>query len=274
MEENKDNSLLKPNPWAAVICYIIILFLVAGMITIFLAGIAANRYGLDLDELIDFISISEFTEEEFTNYVTNHPNLVSASAISQGWGNFFGYLLSTFLVVFFLRDSLKKDFEDLKERKKFHLCYIPATMVLAYVISLIVEILVGLAASESANQFTIEMILRHGGLLPMIFATVLFAPIVEELIYRKAIFRICNVNNDRSGIILSYVLSIALFTLPHVLTTNKDNFGIWLLQCIPYAVSGFLLTFIYHKSNYNIYTSIAAHMFNNLIAVIMVVATM
>lgn len=273
MDENKEITILKPNPWAAIICYVLMLFIVAGFITMFLAGFASKNYGIDFDELLQFISKSEFTEEEFTYFINNKPNLVKASAISQGWGNFFGYLISTVLVMFFLRDALKNDFLDLKERRKFHLWYIPLTMVGAYIISLIVEFLVGLVASESANQFTIEMILRHGGLLPMIFATVIFAPIVEELIYRKAIFKICNAN-DKKGIILSYVISILLFTLPHVITTNRDNFGIWLLQCVPYALSGFLLCFIYHKSNYNIYTSIAAHMFNNLVAVIMVVLTM
>lgn len=273
MEENKGNPILKPNPWAAILCYVIILFLVAGFITIFIAGFAANKYGVDIEELLEFISISDFTEEQFKSFVDNKPNLVRASAVAQGWGNCLGYLLATFLVVFFLRDSLKNDFNDLKEKRKFYLWYIPVTMVGAYVISVIVESLVGLVARDSANQFTIEMILKYGGLLPMIFATVLFAPVVEELIYRKSIFRLCN-DNSKKGIILSYALSIILFTLPHVLTSNKENIGIWLLQCVPYALSGFLLSLIYHKSNYNIYTSIAAHMFNNLVAVIMVVATL
>lgn len=273
MENQQKNSILRPNVWIAIISYVLILFLVSGFITIFFAGFAANKYGIDFQELIEFISLTDITEEEFLNYVSYKPNLVKASAIAQGWGNCIGYLLATILVVLFLRDTLKTDFKDLKERRNFHLWYIPLMAIGAYFISLVVEILVSMVVSDSANQFTIEMILQYGGLVPMIFATVLFAPIVEELIYRNSIFKICQ-NGSTSGIVLSYLASIVLFTLPHVLTSNKDNIGIWLLQCVPYAFSGFLLCFIYHKSNYNIYTSIAAHMLNNLIAVIMVVSTM
>lgn len=266
MEKRK--TIFSPNPWAAIISYIVIMFIIASFITIFVGLIAAVAYDIEFFELFKCISTTDPSKlSEFSD------DVIKANAITQGWGNFFGYLLTLVCVVFFCRDSVKDDLFDVKERKKFHLWYIPATAVGAFILSYLIGIFIGIFVDSSTNQITIEMILKKGGLIPMIFATILFAPIVEELIYRKAIFKIC-LNGERSGIILSYVASIVLFTLPHVLTSSMDNFGLWLLQCIPYAFSGFLLCLIYHKSKYNIYTSIAAHMFNNLVSVIMVVLKM
>ena len=112
---------------------------------------------------------------------------------------------------------------------------------------------------------TIVELLKSDGRIPMIISTVIFAPVVEEMIYRKAIF---SISKDYS-LPLAYTMSIVLFALPHMLSTSS-SVGTWFLQLIPYALCGGLLCMIYHLSGYNVYASIAAHMLNNILAVLFV----
>ena len=62
-----------------------------------------------------------------------------------------------------------------------------------------------------------------------------------------------------------------LFVLPHILTSiGKFTVGEYFVMIIPYVLDAFMLAFIYHKGKYNVYTSIACHIANNILAVILV----
>ena len=91
-------------------------------------------------------------------------------------------------------------------------------------------------------------------------------PLVEELIYRKAIFKLL----DKKHIVLSYVVSTIVFVLPHMLSTPINNFGDWLLLCVPYFISAILLCLVYHLSKKNVYASWFVHMINNLVTFILI----
>ena len=108
--------------------------------------------------------------------------------------------------------------------------------------------------------------MKGPGLVPMIISTIFLAPVIEELIFRKVIFHY----TKKYSIVASYLISIILFTLPHMISSSISNFGVWALQCVPYMVCGGLLCLIYHKSGFNIYSSICAHMLNNALAVVLV----
>lgn len=263
IEVNKktQNSFFKPNKIVAIIIYAVMIFLVAGFITIGLAIIFGFAKHLDVMLVIETLSASDLS--------IYTPDYIKVNAMAQGWGNLIGYLIATAAVIFYMRDDIALDFKDLTgENKKKHAIWIPIFAVGFLIITLCVDTLVGLipGVSESTNQATIESILNNGGLVPMVISTVLLAPVVEELIYRKAIFSLAK----GYGTVTCYVLSIVIFTLPHMLTSDMSNIGIWLLQCIPYATAGGLLCLVYHKSNYNVYASICAHMLNNLVACILV----
>ena len=237
--------------------YLVTLFIFSSVIALIIANILAKSWNLDKQILMKCISSSDFT-----NFDAPY---IKANAISQGWGNFVGYAVALAFVIFFMRGFLKEDFNKLKEKKMYYLILIPVAAILFCGIALLIDFLVGLLVPSSNNQSTIEFIIKNGGAFPMI-ASVLLAPILEELIYRKAIFTLCK----PYGVIAGYILSIVFFVLPHMLSSDMSNIGVWLLQCIPYFVSAFMLAFIYHKSNNNIYASISAHMLNNIIAVILV----
>ena len=234
--------------------------LLAGFISIFIAIILAKKNNLNALEVIKSLSTTDLSGFE-------QPYL-RVNAIAQGWGNLLGYLIATTGVVFYMRDDIAIDFKDLTgENKKKYALTFPIFAVLFLVITLAIDSLISLiGAEQSTNQQVIENILSNGGMIPMLVATVLFAPVVEELIYRKAIFSLAK----PYGNITCYILSICLFTLPHMISTEMTNIWMWILQCVPYATAGGLLCLIYHKSNYNIYSSIAAHVLNNLVACILV----
>lgn len=253
----KNNSILKPNKLAAIAIYVIILFVVSGFITMGIGAVIGYINDLDINKLM-----LSYTATDFIGY---EPEYIKANAISQGWGNFIGYFLSFVAVVFFMRDDLINDFNVFKEKKKYYLLYSLIALIAFMLITLVVEAIIANFVEDSANQAVIEAILNNGGAIPMVLATVILAPVVEELIYRKAIFYYGN----KYSVACSYIVSILLFTLPHMLSTDMSNMAMWLLQCVPYALSGGLLCLIYHKSNYNIYTVILVHMTNNLIACVL-----
>lgn len=95
--------------------------------------------------------------------------------------------------------------------------------------------------------------------LYMIFSTVIFAPLTEELTFRKSI-------KDAISNKWFYILTSGLiFGMLHIVTyiTNWTD----LVFLIPYSSLGIAFAMLYHKTN-NIYCSITMHAMHNLLAVI------
>ena len=247
----------KNNILYAVVSYLAVLFILSSFIIIGIGAVFCIKNHLDFLELYMSFTVTDFTQLS--------PEIIKASAITQAYGNLVAYALSFALVVIFLRKYLFEDFNKIKE-SPFKFIALSLGFGLAFIIiSFGIDILFSLIVEPSQNQNNIEMIMANGGTIPMIISVVLLAPIVEELIFRKAIFKF----NENGSIVKSYVISIIAFTLPHMLSTDVSNFFVWLIQCIPYASCGFMLCYIYEKSNHNIYAAIIAHMMNNLLAAIL-----
>lgn len=251
------NSKTDTKNLTAIIIYISVLFVGGSIFTYMFAYLFSLIFNEDYKLIIDSIVASDLS--------IYSENVIKANSLSQGCANLLGYILSFIGIAIVYRKELIIDFTSIKEKKKFYLYYILIAAVAFVGISYLIDLIFSNIVSSSANQSTIETILRYGGAIPMIIATILFAPIVEELIYRKCIFSACK----NKGVVFSYVISIIAFTLPHMLSTSSDVLT-WLVQCIPYALCGGLLCLIYHKSNYNVYPVIIAHMLNNILAVILV----
>lgn len=95
--------------------------------------------------------------------------------------------------------------------------------------------------------------------LYMLFSTVIFAPITEELTFRKSI-------KDAISNKWFYILTSGLiFGMLHIVTyiTNWTD----LVFLIPYSSLGIAFAMLYHKTD-NIYCSITMHAMHNLLAVI------
>lgn len=92
----------------------------------------------------------------------------------------------------------------------------------------------------------------------MAFSTCLFAPIVEEIIFRKCIFSYFL--KDRYGILVSTLA----FGLIHVVSTLD------FIHILPYLFTGLLLSVFYSLSKRNIYVPLLAHIIVNTISFIVI----
>ncbi len=263
--EEKKSFFQKYGLISSVIFYLLFFVVLSSFIIMILYSISSRINGLDLSKLFKMSSIQFKTKDDLDLFYSYGSDYVTAYALCNGWANFIGYFLSFLGVVISLIYYLKQDFINFKKNYKKLLIYTLASALIFYLVTTSVDYLVGKFANDSQNQSTIVIILQNGGKIPMIITTVIFAPVVEELIYRKVIFEYTR----KINIALSYVISIVLFSLPHMISTDVDNVGIWLLQLLPYVTSAGLLALIYHKSNYNIYTTIFIHIINNLLAVVL-----
>ncbi|HKL61303.1 MAG TPA: type II CAAX endopeptidase family protein [Acholeplasma sp.] len=119
--------------------------------------------------------------------------------------------------------------------------------------------------TTSINQQAIEeMIMSSYGIL-MIIPVVFFAPIVEELVFRKAIFSLFK--SDYTALIISSLL----FGLIHV--SSEASIQAFIVNGIAYVVSGFALGYVYIKNKHNIWASIFVHAFSNALSVVLIMVS-
>ncbi|MCR5113059.1 MAG: CPBP family intramembrane metalloprotease [Acholeplasmatales bacterium] len=257
VEEKK--SIFAPNKLVAIVFYLLGILLLGTVFIIICGAIAGSVSGAGSGRIIELIMDSSKLDT-MTNLETN------AYYSAQGFGNALTYIFMAIGVIFFMRDEFINDFNSLKENKKFYAIYIPCAAILFAGLAIVISIIFGKIAGSSENQNTIELMMKYSGAAPMIFATILLAPVVEESIFRKCIFYY----GRNIPVWISYAVSALLFTLPHMLSSDISNFGNWALLCIPYLLDALLLCTVYHLSKKNIYSVICAHMLNNIIAVILV----
>lgn len=118
--------------------------------------------------------------------------------------------------------------------------------------------------SEGANEEAVQSFLKSEPYL-MLFATSLFAPIIEEMMYRKSL------QDCFRSKILFIIVSGFLFGLMHVLSSSNPIEYLFILS---YGAFGAAFAKALVDSD-NIFTTILAHMFHNtvlsLIAILPVV---
>ncbi|MDE5715944.1 MAG: CPBP family intramembrane metalloprotease, partial [Anaeroplasmataceae bacterium] len=165
---------------------------------------------------------------------------------------------------------LIEDANKIRQNYKKYLIVIPLLAVAFYGLSILISFIIDLFINDvSINQNDIENMILHGSAFLTFVSVVLIAPLVEELIYRKAIFNLL----EKKPIWLSYLVSGICFMIPHMISSiGKFSVGDWLFMCIPYLSSGLMLCGIYHYTGKNIYASWFAHFVNNFIAFILIFA--
>ncbi len=171
------------------------------------------------------------------------------------------YLISTKLIyllfaILVYRKELKEDLIKLKGNyvnniNKFMPIYIIGVLLMAISNTIISNIT---GTNLSGNEITIRNSIK---LFPvyMTFSTVIFAPIVEEITFRKTFKNI--ITNKYFFVIISGIM----FGIVHA----SSPFGInEYLMTIPYVLMGMVLSYIYYKSD-NIFISMTIHALHNLI---------
>lgn len=157
--------------------------------------------------------------------------------------------------------TLKKDFKsyfknflnNFEQSFKYYLIGF-VIMVISNLI-LVVILNNGLATNE-------ENVRKMIGTLPlyMIFSVSIYAPLTEELIFRKSIRDI--INNKYVYILISGLI----FGFLHI--SSSISSIIDLLYLIPYSSLGIAFAYTYYKTN-NIFSTIMLHSMHNTIAIIL-----
>lgn len=176
---------------------------------------------------------------------------------------FYGSLFVLYIVLFI--PAWKKTFADFRARKQTLLAIIAVGLFTMFSSMFIVGFLYTMIGVTSTpdNQIYLEAQL-NGPLfdkVTLVLFAVIFAPVVEESLFRLAGFRLFKkIHNIPIWAVI--LITSLFFGAIHVLGDNP-------IQIIYYAALGIILGVIYHKSN-NIIAPIVVHMlFNGFVTLTM-----
>ncbi len=181
--------------------------------------------------------------------------------------NFTIYLALLPGILYLLKVDIQYDVKESKELKgQFFLAiiigylYIILGNIFAGFLSDTLSGLFKLAPGEPVNQEVIVAALRSEGMILMMISAIILGPIVEELIFRKAIFGL--IKSDK----LALFVSTFVFGLIHLI--GESSIQEALVNGISYFVMGFVFGVIYIRNNRNIVVPIIVHILSNLISIL------
>lgn len=165
-------------------------------------------------------------------------------------------IIYVFTLVFFYYPEIKKDFKDYKKNykqylKKYVSIYILGIILMAFS-NIILQYITKLELS--GNEENIRLLIKKYPLY-IAFSSIIYAPFVEEIVFRKIIKNII----DKKYIFI--VLSGIVFGALHISDYSNIN---QILMGIPYIIMGIDFAYIYYKTN-NIFTTMTFHLCHNLI---------
>ncbi len=175
-----------------------------------------------------------------------------------------GYIIIIYLIY---RKSINKDFIDFFKNflSNFELSF--KYYVIGLIIMIVSNLLIFyLTDAVAGNEETVRTYIDNYPLY-MFFSVSIYAPFIEEIIFRKSIKDIIlyKHNNKISKII--YILSSGLIFAGMHLVGQITN-PIDLLYIIPYASLGISFAALYCKTN-NIFSTISIHCLHNTITIIL-----
>lgn len=181
--------------------------------------------------------------------------------------NFIVYIALIPGVIIVLRSELKQDFLDFRKERSSVIpnillgyVYIILGNVISNFLSQFLSSQFNISPGEAVNQQVIVEALRSNGIILIFVSAVIIGPIVEELIFRKAIFGL--ISNDKIALAVSTFIFGAIHLLGEASITEA------LVNGIAYFVMGFVFGYIYLKNNRNIIVPIIVHVLSNLISVL------
>ena len=163
------------------------------------------------------------------------------------------------LLMLVLNKKISRDFSNMKKNHKdyfkkyfkYYLIALAVMMMSNFFINIVLNN--GIASNEEALRETFEI-----SPIYIFFSSVVFAPIVEEIVFRQGI------RNIIPNKILFILVSGLVFGGLHILAGYSGPMD--LLYLIPYCAPGFAFAYILADSD-NIFISIALHLMHNGILV-------
>lgn len=169
-------------------------------------------------------------------------------------------LILTVIYFAIYRKTLVNDFKEFKKdingNLEFAFRYWAAGFAIMVVSNLFITVILG--KTIAGNEETVRNYIKTAPIL-MAISTVLFAPINEELTFRKSIRDA--INNKWAYVLLSGIIFGGLHVISYV-SSPLD-----LVYLIPYCSLGISFALLYYRTN-NIFSSISMHMMHNLLSII------
>ena len=172
---------------------------------------------------------------------------------------FIFYLIYIVFIIVMYKDEIKKDFIDFKNNYKQYLSkylwvYLVGILLMG-ISNMIIQSITNLELS--GNEENVRLLIKKIPLF-MMFSSVIYAPFIEEIIFRKSIKNIINKKY------LFIIISGFLFGVLHISDYTNIN---EILMGIPYMIMGIDFAYIYYKTN-NIFTTMTFHLCHNLVLLI------
>ena len=182
--------------------------------------------------------------------------------------NFVIYMLLFIPIVWFLNSDISYDYFEFIQKKHKIIGFILSGYIYVFLANFlatslmeIISLITGFESSTPVNQEAIVDMLSSSGLVFTLLSAVIIGPIVEELIFRKALFGLIKHKY------VALVFSSVIFGFIHV--TGEATLLLTLYQLIPYVSLGFVFGYLYLRHEKNIMIPIIVHMLSNFISIIL-----
>lgn len=170
-------------------------------------------------------------------------------------------------VIWIFKDSLIKQWKDFKKNIAQNIFYgllIGEAMLYGVgIVGGLITLLLGGDQTSVNQEFISKITIAHP--MIMMITTVVFAPVLEEIVFRGLVFSWLYEWHPK----VAHFISSLFFGFVHVmLAMMSGNVGEW-VQIFAYFFKGFVLSYLYEKRN-NIFVPMLTHCVNNLISMIII----
>lgn len=204
-----------------------------------------------------------------TDYIEVDGPMTELSDAAYSFMNFLIYLALLPVLLYLFKFDIVKDFNEFKLIKQRWLpmiamgyFYVLLGNVAASYLQELFAYLLNTNVSEAVNQLTIEASLRSNGVIFMVISAVFMGPIVEELVFRKAIFGL--IKNDYVALFVSALAFGAIHLLSESSVTDA------IVNGVQYFAMGAVFGSIYLYAKKNVMIPILVHMASNAISIILI----
>ena len=225
-----------------------------------------NKININIKELLKGIAIVLI----FLTNILALPflTLLNKKIINYGTAVILIYLLYSILLIIYYYKDLKKDLTDFKKNHKQYIKKAINYWLKGLFIMIVSSVIISkIGIRENANQEANINILKQMPLIEAITA-IIFAPFVEELVFRKGFKKALNNKH------LFAIATGILFAFVHVSSSiNNMNDIIMLLYMIPFSSLGIAFGYLYYETD-NIYSTIFIHSLHNAINILELILIM
>ncbi len=192
------------------------------------------------------------------------------ASIDMGKYQFYVFGISTVIIYFFYRKKVKYEWVKFRE----YLKTFKFKVIKNYLMNMVVMLLINMfllyvlnIEDTSDNQQAVEAILSMSPLL-MGISTVIFAPLLEEIIFRGGLYLGLK---EKFGIVNARLISIVIFAAIHMVVQLTDLQSIWhLFLILPYLSLSYFMVKSTDDTN-SLFGGVAFHFINNLVATLVLI---